>query len=102
MPAARRARGGDKMARTTRKIDEDVRRVVSSSGNVWIVVFKREHNDRNGNPRYTARLIARSFKDCPTNGYYELIAPVFTFTGHYCTLLEEAEWIVNRYEEGEI
>lgn len=88
------------MAKTTRKNDEDVRRVVSSSGNTWAVVFEREHNDRNGNPRFTARLIALSFKDSPTNGYFETAAPVFTFTGHYCSMAGEAEWAVEQYEKG--
>lgn len=90
------------MAKTTRKNDEDVRRVVSSSGNTWAVVFKREHNDRNGNPRFTARLIALSFKDCITNGYYEIAAPAVTFTGHYSSLTEEAKWIVDWYERGQL
>lgn len=47
-------------------------------------------NDYNGNPRYKATVYALdNFNGQNWFGY------VYTFTGHYCGDLKEAEWIVD-------
>ena len=60
----------------------------------YFVTLERIHNDRNGNPRFEAVLI-------PFANYSHVVSsPVYRFTGHSLGEEREAEWIVERYEEG--
>lgn len=55
----------------------------------YIVTMERIKNNVYGVPRYKATII---FKCCPFGG-----APVYTFTGHYYSIEQEALFILNEY-----
>ena len=56
----------------------------------YIVTLEKLKNDTNGNPRFKAVLI--SLDSRTSDDYYNV---VYTFTGHYCSEMQEARYIVN-------
>lgn len=64
----------------------------------YAVTLERLHNTEYGAPRFRAQVITLQVRgEEPPENYFFTTA--WTFTGHYIQEREEAQWIVERYEE---
>lgn len=77
----------------TRRMDNAAVYRVTTDFAHWLVELKRLKNTYDGASRYEATLINLDHCDTYVGGF------VYRFTGHYCGDLDEARWIVNKYEE---
>ena len=78
---------------TKRQNQIDVFRV-SIEERDYIVTLERLKNDANGNGRYKA--VICFIESEPVKSFYNA---VYTFTGHYLSRYDEAQWIVEYYEK---
>jgi sporulation protein YlmC with PRC-barrel domain len=77
---------------TKRLNNVSVYRIATNNGE-YIVQLERLKNTYAGNPRFKATITnLNTF----TDGFN--YSPVYTFTGHYCGDVKEAEWVVNYHE----
>ena len=60
---------------------------------VYLVTLERLHNTTYGCPRYKAVIIA-NIDDPDIRSYYNA---VYTFTGHYMSDRQEAQWILDEF-----
>ena len=70
--------------------------VSDEKGLYYLVILERIKNDANGNPRFEARIIPQAIgtKGAAASDFNTFVI-IRRFTGHYSSLKEEAEFIVN-------
>lgn len=71
---------------------------IKTNRGIYAVCMERLKNTTCGNPRFTARIVTLEIFDEKFINDDFLFTSHYNFNGHFMNELDEARWIVNRYE----